>query len=430
MKDSTIFFCEQCGEESPKWSGKCLNCGSWNTLVEMKGLGKKSSSRSGSREDLAKPVKIKEIETGNFSRMITGIGEFDRVLGGGVVPGSLLLLAGDPGIGKSTLLLMVADRMKKVLYISGEESAQQIKMRADRLVVNNPELSILSETNLNYINEIIKKDRPDLVIVDSIQTMYDEQFPSTPGSIVQVRECALKLQKTAKSNNIPIVLVGHATKDGSIAGPRTLEHLVDAVFYLEGDRFRETRILRAIKNRFGPTDEIGIFAMEGSGLVEIMNPSELFLEERVKSPGSVVTATIEGSRPFLVEIQALTTTTVFGYPKRTASGFDVNRLQLLLAVLTNKAKLPLQNQDVYVNVVGGFQLKEPAVDLAVALAVVSSFKNKSIGGDLCIFGELGLSGEIRNVPQAEKRYKEAERLGFKRRPEAKSIGSILDKIFS
>lgn len=428
MKDSVVYVCEQCGDESSKWSGKCLNCGSWNTLVEMRGMSKKGSKVS--RGELGKPLKIKDIEVKNYNRIRVGIGEFDRVVGGGIVPGSVLLLAGDPGIGKSTLLLMVADRANKVLYVSGEESVQQIKMRADRLGVKNSELSILAETNVNYIDEVIKRDKPELVIIDSIQTMYDEQFPSTPGSIVQVRECALKLQRLAKSIHIPIIMVGHATKDGSVAGPRTLEHLVDAVFYLEGDRFRGTRILRGIKNRFGATDEIGIFAMAGNGLKEILNPSELFLEERVKAPGSVVTATIEGSRPFLVEIQALTTTTVFGYPRRTASGYDANRLQLLLAVLTNKAKLPLQNQDVYVNVVGGFQLKEPGVDLAVALAVVSSFKNKAIGGDVCVFGELGLSGEIRNVPQAEKRYKEAERLGFKRRPEAKSIESLLDKIFS
>lgn len=427
MKESIIYVCEQCGEESAKWSGKCLNCGQWNTLAEMKQVSKKG--KSGPRSESAKPIQMKDIPLANHQRGLTGIGEFDRVLGGGIVPGGLLLLAGDPGIGKSTLLLMVAERMDNVLYVSGEESAQQIKMRAERLAVKNENLMVFAETNIGFIEEEIRKNQPKLVIIDSIQTMYDENFPSTPGSIVQVRETALRLQRIAKTTHIPIMMVGHATKDGAVAGPRTLEHLVDAVFYLEGDRFRGTRILRGIKNRFGPTDEIGIFGMEGSGLKEILNPSEIFLEEMIQSPGSVVTATMEGSRPFLVEIQALTTTTVFGYPKRTASGFDVNRLQLLLAVLTNKAKLPLQNQDVYVNVVGGFQLKEPAVDLAVALAVVSSFKNKVISGKQCVFGEIGLSGEIRNVVQGEKRYKEAARLGFARRPEAKSIGEIITKVF-
>ncbi|MDO8513139.1 MAG: DNA repair protein RadA [bacterium] len=421
-----VYVCENCGEESSKWSGRCSNCGQWNSLVEMRGLNKKNKAARG---DLASPISINAIGIGNFINISTGLGEFDRVIGGGIVPGSLLLLAGDPGIGKSTLLLMVAERMKEVLYVSGEESCEQIKLRADRLKVKNGDIKVLAETNVNYICELISKDKPALVVVDSIQAMYDENFPSTPGSIVQVRECALKLQRVAKTLHIPIVLVGHATKDGSVAGPRTLEHLVDAVFYLEGDRFKETRILRGIKNRFGPTDEIGIFAMEGSGLKEILNPSELFLEERVGSSGSVVTATMEGSRPFLVEIQALTATTVFGYPRRTASGFDANRLQLLLAVLTNKAKLQLQNQDVYINVVGGFQLKEPAVDLAVAMAVVSSFHNKAIDSKLCVFGEIGLSGEIRNVPQADKRKKEAKRLGFTEMTHVRNVHDVINLLF-
>lgn len=427
MKDGSMFVCENCGEESTKWSGKCNSCNEWNTLVELKGINKKSKSSSWG--NLSKPTNIGEIVLSNYSRRTTGIGEFDRVLGGGVVPGSVILMAGDPGIGKSTLLLMAADKMGKVLYISGEESCQQIKMRADRLAVSNKQLEVLAETNISYISELIQKGKPDLVIIDSIQTMYHENFPSTPGSIVQVRESALFLQKIAKGLHIPMIFVGHSTKEGAVAGPRTLEHLVDTVFYLEGDRYKGTRILRGIKNRFGPTDEIGIFEMEGSGLKEILNPSELFLEERIDSPGSVVTAALEGSRPLLVEIQALTTTTVFGYPRRTASGFDVNRLQLLLAVLTNKAKLALQNQDVYVNVVGGFQLKEPAVDLAVAMAIVSSFKNKPISNKPCIFGEVGLSGEIRTVPQAEKRVKEAKRLGYDKLPAVNNINEVIDLLF-
>jgi DNA repair protein RadA/Sms len=428
MKTDVIYQCENCGAESTKWSGKCGSCGEWNTLMEGKKYEKKG--RYQEKRELTKPVKLLDITGRDFNYIKTGIGELDRVLGGGIVPGSLLLLAGDPGIGKSTLLLTLADKIKNVFYVSGEESVEQIKMRADRLKIKNADLELLAETDVSYICSLITEQKPELVIIDSIQTMFTAEFPSTPGSIVQVRECALKLQIVAKSLHIPIMLVGHATKDGTVAGPRTLEHLVDAVFYLEGDKFRGTRILRGIKNRFGATDEIGLFNMESEGLKEISNPSLLFLEERAAAAGSAVTATMEGSRILLLEIQALTSPTVFGYPRRTASGFDVNRLQLILAVLVNKARLPLQDKDVYVNVVGGVQIKEPSVDLAVACAIVSSLKNKILPDNLCVFGEIGLAGEIRNVPQSTKRMKEAERLGFAKKIDACNVVKVIEQLFN
>ncbi len=427
-KENIIYVCENCGAESLKWSGRCSICEQWNTLVEVK-KPEKSRRALRSKGDLGLPLKLAEIKIGEFKHMPTHINEFDRVLGGGIIPGSLLLLAGEPGVGKSTLLLTLANQKENCLYISGEESAAQIKLRADRLNVKNKSLLLLAETDLDYIINIIEEKQPSLVIVDSIQAMYDDHLPSTPGSIVQVREGALRLQAIAKAKHIPIMIIGHITKEGVVAGPRTLEHLVDVVLYLEGDRFHGTRILRGSKNRFGTTDEVGLFKMEASGLVEIDNPSELFLAERHLQPGSVVTATIEGTRPILLEIQALTSPTVFGYPRRAASGFDVNRLQLILAVLSNRVKLPLQNLDVYINVVGGFYIKEPAVDLAVAMAVISAYKNKNIDKKLCIWGEIGLGGEIRRVTQEERRYHEAKRIGYEQKVSSSSIQDLMKKLW-
>jgi len=354
------------------------------------------------------------------------MGEFNRVLGGGIVQGSLIILGGDPGIGKSTLLLQVASKIKNMLYISGEESAEQIKLRFDRLGLSSKTLKILSEISLQNIIATIEKEKPEVVIVDSIQTVYSNDFPSTPGSIVQVRECALRLQQYAKTRHTTVILVGHVTKEGTVAGPRTLEHLVDVVLYLEGDRFQEHRILRSVKNRFGATDEIGIFEMTELGLKEVTNPSGLLLKEKVGDvAGSAVSATVEGSRSILVEIQALTTTTVFGYPQIRSSGFDLNRLQLLIAVLQKRAGLNLSNQDVFINIVGGINIKEPSVDLAVALAIASSFKGKPLSDKLCIFGEVGLSGEIRKVTFLEKRQNEAKRLGYSEFIKVKTLESAI-----
>lgn len=422
-KNSPIYVCESCGNEFPVWSGKCNACGAWNSLKEFKPAAIKSGKR-------AKPAQVtlfNNIKSSGLSRLSTTFAEVDRVLGGGIVSGSVILIGGEPGIGKSTLLMQVASKINKVLYVSGEESPSQLKLRADRLGIKSNN-ALLTETDVNVVCATIEEMKPGLAVIDSIQTMFDENYPSTAGSLVQVRECALKLQQLAKRTSIPIVLVGHVTKEGNVAGPRTLEHLVDVVLYLEGERYHENRILRTAKNRFGATDEIGIFQMGEKGLVEVKNPSRIFLKERLAVAGSVVTATIEGTRPLLVEIQALTTPTVFGYPRRTASGFDLNRLQLLIAVLIKRAGINLAGQDVYVNVVGGFKLREPACDLAVAVAVASAYKNKQIKDKYCIFGELGLSGEIRPVLASEKRAKEASRLGFDKIVTNKIINKVLDEV--
>ncbi|MBM2821018.1 MAG: radA [Candidatus Berkelbacteria bacterium] len=435
-KDELVFVCSNCGEEYLKWQGKCDNCGQWNTLKEFK--IQKSKFKIRDSGNLTEPIELSKVTIKNHQRISTKIGEFDRVLGGGIVPGSVVLLGGDPGIGKSTLLLQVATKLESVLYISGEESPEQIKLRFDRLGLsaNRGSVSsgktqsskIYSEINLDNVISTIKRENPGLVIIDSIQTIYSGDFPSTPGSLVQVRECALRLQQLAKTSGIPIFLIGHVTKEGSVAGPRILEHLVDVVLYLEGERFHNNRILRAAKNRFGATDEIGIFEMTERGLIEVLNPSKLFLEERQKNvPGAIVTATVEGTRSFLIEVQALTTTTVFGYPQRRSSGFDLNRLQLLVAVLQKRANLNLSNQDIFINIVSGVKIKEPAVDLAVALAVTGAFKNKSFDPKLCVFGELGLSGEIRKVSFEKKRILEAKRLGFKKFIQEKTIGGLVRK---
>jgi DNA repair protein RadA/Sms len=431
-KNDVVYVCSDCGNESLKWSGRCNACNAWNTLKEMKAikLDKRNTVSDGTKKQI---LTFDKIDTRNHERFSVNIAEFDRVLGGGVIPGSVIILGGDPGIGKSTLALQIAENVENVLYVSGEESAEQIKLRANRLKVRSKKLKQISETNIGSIENHIMtlaKEGLKLVIVDSIQTMYDAEFPSTPGSLVQVRECALKLQQIAKSINVTIILIGHVTKDGNVAGPKTLEHLVDVVLYLEGERYHNTRILRGIKNRFGATDEIGVFEMGEGGFKEISNPSKIFLEERVKDvPGSIVTATMEGTRPFLVEIQALNSSTAFGYPSRTSSGFDLNRLQLLIAVLAKRAGINLSSQDIYLNVVGGFKIKEPACDLAVCLAMISAYKNKTINPELCAFGEIGLSGEIRKVNYFEKRANEAHRLGFNKIIKSKNIYDAVKEAF-
>lgn len=412
--DEIIFVCSNCGGEFLKWQGKCSNCGQWNTLKEFRPRKEKQLY---SNLQPSAVVELEKIKSAKFSRISTKIGEFDRVLGAGIVPGSIMILGGDPGIGKSTLLLQLASNLDNVLYVSGEESADQIKLRYDRLEQKSKRksgsLKILTEINLNQIIQTIQNEKPEVAIIDSIQTVYLDNYPSTAGSIIQVRECAMRLQQLAKLSQTAIILVGHVTKDGTVAGPRTLEHLVDVVLYLEGERFHGHRILRGVKNRFGATDEIGIFEMTNKGMTEVSNPSKLFLAERSKDAyGTVVTATVEGSRSVLVEVQALTTNTVFGYPQRRSSGFDLNRLQLLIAVLQKRADVNLSNQDVFLNITGGIKIDEPAVDLAVALAVAGAYKGKIIDPKLCIFGEVGLSGEIRKVVFESKRKAEAERLGF------------------
>lgn len=409
-----IFVCANCGEEYLRWQGKCDNCNEWNTLKEYKSKNEKLKGRSQSQNiKQAEIIELAKVKITQFQRLSTKISEFDRVLGGGIVPGSIVLVGGDPGIGKSTLLLQVANNIDDVLYVSGEESIEQIKMRFDRLELKSGSLKILAETDLDIILEKILEFKPRMVIVDSIQTMYSGSFPSTPGSIVQVRECAMRLQNFAKVSGTSVILVGHVTKDGMVAGPRILEHLVDVVLYLEGENFQNTRILRGQKNRFGATDEIGIFEMTEQGLIGINNPSKLFLGERLKNvSGSVVTAMIEGTRALLIEVQALTTTTTFGFPQRRATGFDLNRLQLIIAVLQKRAGINLANQDVFVNIAGGLKIKETAGDLAVVLAIVSAYKNFPLDGKLCAFGEVGLSGEIRHVHFEKKRVNEAERLNF------------------
>jgi len=415
-KPKVIYICSKCGSDFPAWQGKCSVCEEWNSLVAKSVTDKKKM------KSVAVPARIESlsrIQGRNFPRMSTGISEFNRVLGGGIVSGSLVLLGGEPGIGKSTLVLQTADNLGKgkarVLYVSGEESASQIKLRAERLNLNLQNLDFLSERNIDAIVATIEKLKPRLVIIDSIQTVSSDEFPSEAGSVTQVRLCTQKLQETAKDMGISIFLIGHVTKEGNVAGPKTLEHLVDTVLYLEGERYHTFRLLRGIKNRFGSTDETGVLEMTQKGLLEVKNPSELFLEERkLNLPGSCVTATIEGMRAFLVEIQALCSTTVFGYPKRTASGLSLNRLQLIVAVLKKRARLRLANQDIYVSVAGGFRVSEPAIDLALALAIFSAFSDKPLDPHLAALGEIGLSGELRRVSQVEKRLKEAKNLGFKR----------------
>lgn len=414
-KAKSIFFCQNCGHEENKWLGQCPMCKEWNTFVEEKVSGK-SSTQKAAKE--AKVVSLNSVQTDQEERTKTDIGELDRVLGGGIVAGSLMLVGGDPGIGKSTLLLQVCQRLAakscSVLYISGEESLKQIKLRANRMGDFTEKLLLLCETNLETIKSVIEKQRPEVVIIDSIQTMYSEDVSSAPGSVSQVRESTNVFMQLAKGLGVSIFLVGHVTKDGAVAGPRVLEHMVDAVLYFEGDRHASYRILRGVKNRFGSTNEIGVFEMRASGLEEVENPSEFMLNGRPENAsGSVVACSMEGTRPILMEIQALITQSNFGMPRRTATGTDYNRVNVLMAVLEKRIGFPLSNYDAYVNIAGGIKMNEPAVDLGIVLAIASSYKNKSIDEELIVFGEVGLSGEVRAVNMPEQRVAEAKKLGFK-----------------
>ena len=419
-KAKTIFVCSNCGYESAKWLGKCPACNEWNSFYEEKIANTTSTTggRSSANKEKSMPLKLKEVEGIEMARTSTGIGELDRVLGGGLVRGSLVLVGGEPGIGKSTLILQLCDKVKgtgKVLYISGEESAEQVKIRADRLNINNDDLMFLGETNIDNIQEAVMNINPKLVIIDSIQTMYSEEITSAAGTVSQVREITARIMRMCKDNGITTIIIGHVTKDGNIAGPRVLEHMVDTVLYIEGERYFSYRILRSVKNRFGSTNEVGMFEMKNEGMVEITNPSSVLISERENNPaGSIIVASMEGTRPLLVELQALTTPSVFGIPKRTANGIDYNRLAVLIAVAEKRAGLNLGGQDVYLNVVSGIKLAEPAVDLGVILACASSFKNISIPQDVVAIGEVGLTGEVRAVNMIEKRIKEAEKLGFKK----------------
>ena len=419
-KTKTSWVCQQCGYVSPAYLGRCPSCGTWNSMVET--IEDRRPGGSGARPRGIARVEAQPLNAVGASatdRIGVPIQELDRVLGGGLVPGSLVLVGGDPGIGKSTLVLQAAAALTTavgtVLYVSAEESAQQVKLRADRLGVAGDDLWVLSETNLAEVLDAAEERRPGLLIVDSIQTVYVEEITSAAGSVSQVRECTARLMQWAKPRGIPVFLIGHVTKEGTIAGPRVLEHLVDAVLYLEGDRYGQYRILRAVKNRFGSTDEVGVFEMADAGLREVRNPSEAFLEERSGSAaGSTVAVTMEGTRPILVEVQALTTSTNFGLPRRSANGLDSSRLQLLVAVLQKRVGLGLGSQDIYANVVGGLRIAEPAADLAVALAVASSFKDRQVDPRTVAVGEIGLSGELRSVNQLDRRLNEAARLGFTR----------------
>ena len=418
MKTKTVFVCSNCGYESAKWLGKCPACNEWNCFYEEKVTGTVSSQSGEKVKKSVTPRKLKEVEGISEVRTSTGIGELDRVLGGGLVKGSLVLVGGEPGIGKSTLILQLCNKMNgegKVLYVSGEESAEQVKIRADRLNINSEDIMFLGETDIDIIQESILSINPKLVIIDSIQTMYSQEITSAAGTVSQVREITARIMRICKDNNITTIIIGHVTKDGNIAGPRVLEHMVDTVLYLEGERYFSYRLLRSVKNRFGSTNELGMFEMKNEGMVEITNPSSILITERDDNPaGSVIVASMEGTRPLLIELQALTSTSVFGIPKRTANGFDYNRLAVLIAVLEKRAGLALGEQDVYLNVVSGIKIVEPAVDLGVILACSSSFRNVSIPKDVVAIGEVGLTGEVRAVNMIEKRIKEAEKLGFKK----------------
>lgn len=418
-KTRTKYICQQCGLESPAYYGRCPDCGTWGSLVEtIEARATPASNRRGSQAVAAVPEPLRSVKSADVTRRPVPIQEFSRVLGGGVVPGSLVLVGGDPGIGKSTLLLQaaagLASEQSPVLYVTAEESAQQVKMRADRLDVDQDGLFVLSETSIDTVLASSEQLRPSTIVIDSIQTVFTDEITSAAGSVSQVRECTARLMAFAKPRDVAIFIVGHVTKEGAIAGPRVLEHMVDAVLYLEGERFHQYRILRGVKNRFGSTDEVGVFEMVGSGMREVRNPSEAFLQERAgNAAGSTVTVTMEGTRPILVEVQGLTSTTSYGTARRTANGFDLNRLQMLVAVLTKRVGIGLADQDIYVNVVGGLRLSEPSVDMGVALAVASSFREVRVNPQMVAIGEVGLSGELRSVAQLERRLQEAANLGFK-----------------
>lgn len=408
----TVFLCQQCGGQSPKWLGRCPDCGQWNSFVEM------SLSAGRERKVESKARELSQISSADFPRIVSPYAEFDRVLGGGIVPGSLVLVGGDPGIGKSTLLLQVtsalAQKLGKVLYVSGEESEPQIKLRATRLGITGEGLYLLSATDLDGILGQLQSLSPALAVVDSVQTVYLSELASPAGSLSQVKECTMRLMRWAKSSGIPLVLIGHVTKEGSIAGPHALEHMVDVVLYLEGEQFSSYRLLRGVKNRFGSTNEVGVFEMRDAGMAEVSNPSQAFIMERSpQAVGSVVVPALEGTRPLLVEIQALTSPTTFSQARRTANGLDFNRLLLVAAVLSKRLRLMLGNQDIIANVVGGLKVNEPAADLGLALAIVSSLRNRSVKPGLAAIGEIGLSGELRAVNQMDKRLAEVAKLGFR-----------------
>ncbi|MGN0335236.1 MAG: DNA repair protein RadA [Lachnospiraceae bacterium] len=416
---NTVFFCQECGYESAKWMGQCPGCRAWNSFVEEPVV--KSSGRSGGKSPAVsvKAVTLAEIETEETERISSGMAELDRVLGGGIVPGSLVLVGGDPGIGKSTILLQVCRNLSQakhsVLYVSGEESLQQIKMRAKRLGEFNSGLKLLCETGLNAVEDVIAKEKPEIAVIDSIQTMCSEEISSAPGSVSQVRESTAVLMQIAKKQGVTIFIIGHVTKEGTVAGPRVLEHMVDTVLYFEGDRHAAYRILRGVKNRFGSTNEIGVFEMTEAGLCEVANPSEYMLSGKPQgASGSVVACSMEGTRPILIEIQALVCRTNFGIPRRTAAGTDANRVNLLMAVLEKRLNLQLSSCDAYINIAGGIRMNEPAVDLGIVLAIISSFKDRPVAEKTIVFGEVGLSGEVRAVSMAEQRVLEAKKLGFEK----------------
>jgi DNA repair protein RadA/Sms len=419
---TTVYVCQNCGHQSRKWLGKCPDCGEWNSLVEERARAV-SKAEAGARARLsfrdAKPIAYGEIESQDDARVSSGITEFDRVLGGGIVPGSLVLIGGDPGIGKSTLLLEVADKLsaqgQRVLYVSGEESERQIKMRGERLGIEAANLFLLPETNLEAILDEVERSVPGAVIVDSIQTVFSSKIESAPGSVSQVREVAGQFLMLAKGRGVPVFLIGHVTKEGAIAGPKALEHIVDTVLYFEGERHHNHRVVRATKNRFGAANELGVFEMTGEGLKPVANPSEMFLKERPENvAGSIVTACMEGTRPVLVEVQALVAGSKYGTGRRMAQGLDANRVALLIAMLEKRVGLSLMGDDVFVNVAGGLEIDEPAADLGVVAAIASSFKNRPIDPQTAVFGEVGLTGEVRGALQAQARAREAQALGFKK----------------
>lgn len=429
-KPKTRYVCAVCGSAQPKWQGKCPDCGEWNTLVETV-IQEPAPGRVGSAASIASgngPVPLPDIPADGYERIPVSIGELSRVLGGGIVPGSVTLISGDPGIGKSTLLIQLCAALAddslspgsgrsegSVLYISGEESAAQIKLRAERLGIVSPNILVLADTHLESIAAHIEKAQPRLVVVDSVQSIYSDAIQSGAGSITQVRDCSAALLRLAKSQTFPLFLVGHVTKEGAIAGPRVLEHMVDTVLYLEGERFHSFRLLRSVKNRFGSTNEVGVFEMAERGMTEVKNPSEAFLAERLpNAAGSAIAVTMEGTRPILVEVQALTSVTTFAQPRRTANGVDFNRLLLITAVLSKRARIRLADQDVFVNVVGGLEVAEPAADLAIAAAIASSARSRPVAADLALIGEVGLSGELRSVGHLPRRLNEAAKLGFTR----------------
>lgn len=438
IKKNTIFACSKCGSQTPKWSGRCLNCGAWGTIAED--VSTVNASATGQITKVKfndqKLIDFQNVAHQKFTRLKTGIDELDNLFGSGIVKGSLSLIGGEPGIGKSTLVLQILKNLEgensPLLYVSGEESAEQVKLRAERLNYQPKNLKFLSETNVEQISAAIAEIKPILAIIDSIQTIYSAEVIGETGAISQIRACTVKLLQAAKKNNIPVIITGHVTKDGAVAGPKTLEHLVDVVAYLEGDKYHGFRVLRTVKNRFGSTNEIAIFEMTGAGLIEVKNPSQAFLQTVTTNlPGSAISCFCEGTRSFLVEIQALVSPVLFGYPQRKTSGFDSNRLQMLSAVIAKRANLNLNTQDIHLNVVGGFKIKEPALDLAVAAAIISALKNKPLDRQTVIIGEIGLGGEIRQVQNLERRLSEAEKLNFSTAiiPAAKLLKNFKIKIF-